>query len=297
MIFNESFHRIFRIPYKLAIVTDTKKGIPVIFLHGIASDSTTWKYVLPLLPANYRAITLDLLGFGSSYKPKSATYSINDHTASVLRTIRSLHLRQPPIIVGHSMGALIAIHLAKEYPKEVKSLVLVSAPLYTVQDIQDAASAKDSKQPVSSSRGLFYAYHKIISNQSFTLKAARAIGRLAPASNSFILTQDTWQSFRQSLTNTIMSQTTLNDVRQLQIPAHFMYGKLDVLLQQKNYIDLANEQLPNITITALRGAHMITKNGAVSIAAAIQDTAQSKNKHHSAKAANTKAKRIQHKKP
>ena len=295
MIFYESFHRIFRIPYKLSIVSDTKKGIPVIFLHGIASDSATWKYVLPLLPANYRAITLDLLGFGISAKPKSVSYSINDHTASVLRTIRSLHLRQPPIIVGHSMGALIAIHLAKQYPKELKSLVLVSAPLYTVQDIQDAASSADTKQPVSSSRGLFYAYHKIISNQSFTLTAARAIARLSPASNSFILTQDTWQSFRQSLTNTIMDQTTLSDVRQLQIPAHFLYGKLDILLQQKNYTDLAKEQLPNITITALRGAKKKKKNGAVSIATAIEAAAQSKNKYHSTITTNTKTQRIQNK--
>ena len=280
VIFSESLHRLFKLPYKLAVASDTKKGTPVLFLHGLASNSDTWKYVLPLLPKNYRAITLDLLGFGISTKPKKNEYSIADHTNAVARTLRSFHFNQPIVIVGHSMGALIAIDLAKKHPKLVKSLVLVSAPLYDVRDITAAAGQSQQQSNAAPSNGLFFAYHKILANQTFTLKAARAIMKLAPASNSFILTAETWQPFRQSLTNTIMNQTTLSDLREINIPVYMLYGKLDVLLQQKNYALLNDERHPNITITAYTGAHMITKNAAQSIVDTIITANQQKNNTH-----------------
>lgn len=269
MLFIEQFHRIFRIPYKLKITTDTGSGVPVVFLHGIASNSATWKYVLPILSKKYRAITFDLLGFGASIKPKYTDYTISDHTNAVVRTLRSLHCRQPVILVGHSMGALIAIDIAKKHPELVSSLVLVSAPLYNSHDTNPESETNEESSGESASN-LFFIYHKLISNQKLTLKAAQAIMKVAPASNSFFLTVDTWLPFRHSLKNTIMNQTTLNDIRTLKLPIYMLYGKLDVLLQQKNYTILEKESHKNITITPYTGAHMITKNSASIVVQAIE---------------------------
>ena len=177
------------------------------------------------------------------------------------------------------MGALIAIDVAKKYPQLVSSLVLISAPLYNTRDVRAAAATdiKDTDKPASN---LFFIYHKLIANQNFTLKAAQAIMKVAPASNSFLLTVDTWLPFRHSLTNTIMSQTTLNDIRTLRLPIFMLYGKLDVLLQQKNYALLEKEGHRNITIVPYTGAHMITKNGAQSVVQAIETAAELKNNTH-----------------
>lgn len=278
VLFNEQIHRLFRLPYKLTITGDTQKGRPVIFLHGIASNSATWKFVLPILPKKYRAITIDLLGFGTSAKPKYTQYTIADHTSAVVRTIRSIHCDKPVILVGHSMGALIAIDIAKKYPRLVSSLVLVSAPLYNTLDVKAAGEANAEEQGKTASN-LFFIYHKLIANQSFTLKAAQAIMKVAPSSNSFFLTLDTWLPFQHSLTNTIMSQTTLNDLRGLQLPIYMLYGKLDLLLQQKNYTLLEKEGRKNITIIPYTGAHMITKSGAQSVVQAINAAALKNNTH------------------
>ncbi len=287
MLLSESIHRLFRISYKLRIQNDTKAGTPVIFLHGIASNSETWKFVLPKLPKKYRAVTIDLLGFGLSPKPKHARYTIDDHTRAVAKTIRTLRSTKPVIIVGHSMGALIALDVAKKYPHLVSSLVLVSAPFYNTQDIS-GASEDPKDETAKPASNLFFIYHKLIANQNFTLKAAQAIMKVAPASYSFILTIDTWLSFRHSLSNTIMSQTSLKDIRTLRLPIFMLYGKLDVLLQQKNYTLLEKEGHQNITILPYTGAHMITKNGAQSVVQAIEAAAELKNNAHRKIAAKSK---------
>ena len=103
-------------------------------------------------------------------------------------------------------------------------------------------------------------------SENMTLKTAQTIMKLAPQGNSFKLTKDTWVPFQRSLTNTIMRQTSLVDIAKLQIPTSLYYGKLDLLLQHKNYVELAELQNKNITIVSLTSAHMISKNSAKIIA-------------------------------
>jgi pimeloyl-ACP methyl ester carboxylesterase len=257
----ETLHNLFHIPYKLQIIDDTKTGTPVLFLHGIASDSSTWNLVLPLLPTSIRSITIDLLGFGASPKPSKSNYTVKDHAASVAKTILSLKLDGPAIVVGHSMGGLVAIELAKSYPNLVSNLFLISTPLYKQEDIVAATSKYSSSKNIVTN-GLFQVYDKILGNEKMTLKTAQTIMKISPASKSFILTKNTWIPFKKSLANTIMRQTSMVDILQLSIPITLYYGKIDVLLQNKNYMELVASRKSNISIVALNSAHMVTKNSA-----------------------------------
>jgi len=53
------------------------RGPVVALLHGLASSSTTWAQVTPLLGRNAHVIAPDLLGHGDSGKPRSGDYSLN----------------------------------------------------------------------------------------------------------------------------------------------------------------------------------------------------------------------------
>lgn len=97
-------------------------------LHGLASSSLYWSKGVPLLAADHRLLLPDLLGFGRSPKPFSSTYSAAEHVAWLHRTIGAL-TDEPCTLVGHSMGALIALHYAATYPRQVRRLALIALPV------------------------------------------------------------------------------------------------------------------------------------------------------------------------
>jgi len=63
------------------------------------------------------------------------------------------------------------------------------------------------------------------------------------------VTEDTWDSFRLSLNNTIIKQSTYDDIKAIDAPIDVIYGNLDEFLVQKNIDDLSI--LDNVTITKL----------------------------------------------
>ena len=106
-------------------------GNVVILLHGFLSSSKYWSKIQPLLSASgLRVITIDLLGFGAAPKPKQSRYDYDAHLCHLGSIIDSLKIKKPITIIGHSMGALVASHFAKENPCKIKSLILLHPPLY-----------------------------------------------------------------------------------------------------------------------------------------------------------------------
>ena len=101
------------------------KGPPMIFLHGLGGSWKDWTGNLPFFQTSYRTIAIDFPGFGDSDKPER-NYSIDWLTATVDKFLQEGKF-EPAVIVGHSMGALVAINLAAQSPERVKNLVLVDA--------------------------------------------------------------------------------------------------------------------------------------------------------------------------
>lgn len=107
------------------------KGKVVILLHGFVSSSKYWNGVQPRLTRmGYRVFTIDLLGFGHAPKPKDSDYSYDKHIAHLNSAISNLKLRQPFVLVGHSLGALLATRYARQHKRNVESLVLLHPPIY-----------------------------------------------------------------------------------------------------------------------------------------------------------------------
>ena len=81
---------VFRRPPLLHIAVDIGTGPAVVMIHGIASSSVTFENVVPLIETSHRVIAIDLLGFGGSPAPADSRYTVEEHVASLARTIRSL---------------------------------------------------------------------------------------------------------------------------------------------------------------------------------------------------------------
>ncbi|MEL0627454.1 alpha/beta hydrolase [Salinibacterium amurskyense] len=205
----------------LNIAADEGEGPVIIFLHGIASSAATFTHVIPQLSDHYRCISFDLLGFGESPSPADATFTIEEHVDSIRATINSLKLDAPFILVGHSLGSLLAARYTAMHPSKVSRLVLVSPPIYVPPN--------QIGDPLVRARVGAYmrAYEFLRDNKDFTMATAETLGRLFQLEDILDVSERNWQAFVLSLKNCIETQTTVSDIASVRVPIDVVYGSLD----------------------------------------------------------------------
>lgn len=113
---------------KLSYVESGPKNAPVIiFLHGATDSSHSWSSTTPYLDSQYHIYALDQRGHGDSDKPAYG-YTVPQMAEDVIAFMNREKVNKA-VIVGHSMGSLIAHQVAAVYPERVNKLVLIgSAP-------------------------------------------------------------------------------------------------------------------------------------------------------------------------
>ena len=97
---------------------------PVLALHGITAQHRMFNATARYLRHQDGMVALDLRGRGDSDKPPQGSYGLTVHARDVVRTLDYLEVERG-IIVGHSMGAFVALHTALLYPDRVKALLLI----------------------------------------------------------------------------------------------------------------------------------------------------------------------------
>jgi pimeloyl-ACP methyl ester carboxylesterase len=101
---------------------------PVLLLHGLGvSGSVFQPFARRLLPG-LAAVVPDLRGHGQSDAPTSG-YTPADYAADMVELIHALPLETPVPVIGHSLGALVAMRLGAKRPELVRWLVLLDPPL------------------------------------------------------------------------------------------------------------------------------------------------------------------------
>lgn len=97
-------------------------GPPVLLLHGFAGSAyNCWRSTLPSLATTHTVYALDLLGLGASDQPSDVEYGI-DLWREQCEDFIGEQLSEPPIVIGHSFGSLIALELAREQTEKGKPL-------------------------------------------------------------------------------------------------------------------------------------------------------------------------------
>ena len=246
----------------LHIAHDEGEGPVVILIHGIASSSVTFSELVPRLSDHHRVISIDLLGFGESPAPVGATYTIEEHVEAVRQTISTFRLRTPFVLVGHSMGSLIAARYAARFSHSISKLVLVSPPIYV--------APTEIGDPIQrAAMGLYLkAYEYIRGNKNFTTRSAAFLARLSPIKNVLEVSERNWEPFVLSLQNSIESQTAVSDIASVRVPVHIVYGTLDPFLMTAGLRIV--EQLRHVSVTRVdANDHLVRKRLAKAVAKAI----------------------------
>lgn len=100
-------------------------GVPLLLLHGYTDSWRSWEPVLSHLPAKIRAFALTQRGHGDADRPASG-YRPQDFARDVTAFMDAVDLKEA-VIVGTSMGSIIAQRFAIDYPDRTCGQVLVSA--------------------------------------------------------------------------------------------------------------------------------------------------------------------------
>ncbi len=113
---------------KLGALAWGKPGAPLIIaLHGWLDNAASFSRLGPLLARDYRVVAVDLPGHGHSFhRPAGSTYELLDY----VRDIALLLDRMAPegaILLGHSLGGIIATLLSVAVPDRVRALMLVDS--------------------------------------------------------------------------------------------------------------------------------------------------------------------------
>lgn len=258
------WHRVLRRPYALAVV-DTGQGEPVVLLHGLGGSGRVWAPLArKLTPGRWRTITPDLLGFGESPRPEWSKYSVRDHARSVIATLDRLKVRQPVTVVGHSMGCLVAAHLAATHPKRVKRLVLYAPPLFADEPVFPRHAKKRERY--------FAFFEYVAAHPQLVLLQKRWIWRLAKRAVGLDMSEEKWLPFERSLRNTIMAQQAYQEMLKLAVPTDVVHGRLDVVVIRTE-VDKMLAANRHITLHTVTGTHNVTKIPAMYLARLIEKEA------------------------
>lgn len=104
------------------------RGEPLIFVHGWLGSWRYWWPSMQALSIHYRTLALDLWGFGDSSKA-SDSYTLDNYVEMLGQFVDQLGIVQPVLLVGHSLGAAVALRYARARPEAVKRLAAVTLPV------------------------------------------------------------------------------------------------------------------------------------------------------------------------
>lgn len=108
------------------------QGRPVVFLHGngmMVEDMLISGVLTAAADRSFRAIAIDRPGFGHSERTRGTAWTAAAQAALLPRVFALLGIERP-IVVGHSLGTMVALALALNHPDQVSGLVLASGYYY-----------------------------------------------------------------------------------------------------------------------------------------------------------------------
>jgi pimeloyl-ACP methyl ester carboxylesterase len=139
-------------------VVATGKGRPVILIPGLSSPRAVWDGVVPALAKNHRVFVVQVNGFGGDAPGANLTPGVLDGIVADLHAVIGKEKIAGAAVIGHSMGGLAAMMLAKAHPADTGKLMIVDSlpfigtlysPAATVALIEPQAKAMREAQVAS----------------------------------------------------------------------------------------------------------------------------------------------------
>lgn len=190
------------------------RGRPLVFIHGWLGSWRYWVSTMDALSEDYRVYAFDLWGFGDSDKSRSQ-YSVDNYVELLNAFLQELGVFGPVPLVGHALGATVAVSFALEHAELVDRIMAVSLPL-----VGNAIN----KRFLSGSGSLF----------------DRVLGR-SPTAGYEEVEQEAGRASPDAINQSVQSVMNI-DIRsrlsELKVPLLLLYGENDNVVAPANPRDL-----------------------------------------------------------
>ncbi len=102
----------------------------IVLLHGLMGSWRTWHLTVEQLSDDFHFVMIDMLGFGDSPKPFRSEYTLDDHIEAIVASLQDNGYTKPSMVVGFSLGSVIANYLVRDKRIQTKKLLLIGPPIY-----------------------------------------------------------------------------------------------------------------------------------------------------------------------
>lgn len=229
----------------------------LLMIHGLGDEADTWRYTILDLMNKHHVIALDLPGFGRSDKPKQA-YTPDFLIRSIIGLMDQLEI-DSSILMGSSLGGILAHALAIQHPERTTGLVLVGGALLQQKPMTDM-SLKMMQIPLLGE----WLYTRLRKDPDAAYQSLRTVyydlDNLPQDDRDFLyrrVNQRVWSSGQRrayfstlrNLTPWVMkSQKDLpKRLKKLAVPTLVIRGEHDTLFPYQNALAIKESQ-PDVTV-------------------------------------------------
>lgn len=245
----------FESPYFSVTVTGT--GPDVILMPGLASSSAVWDSTVAAFEADFTLHAVQVYGFaGAASAGNTGNENVLDDLAAGLATYSS-QLETRPVLVGHSLGGLVAMKAALISDSELSQLVIVDVlPFFSV--LMDPDATAESIAPVSA---IMKAAMLGQSDEVFALRQGEALKALVKSEDDLQQALSWSIASDRAVMAQAMSEVLVTDLRTdigaIKVPTLVIYAKDDATPNMEAieafYQDLyAN--IPDVSLVAIEDA-------------------------------------------
>ena len=221
----------------LHVTTRPAEGQSILFLHGLTASAASWARVTQAIDG-YVCIAPDLLGFGQSPKPETSAYDLAAHCDALEPVVAEA---EPVCIVGHSMGAVLALELLRRHPR-IPVGVLVSPAVF--------ASREDAREAMVAAPAM----HRLTLRSEWAARAmcktmcalrpivqplAPLFARRFPPDVARATQDHTWTSYSRTMTNVVVAGLVPGLMASVGTRVTILHGRSDTTVPLSHVTPLA----------------------------------------------------------
>ncbi len=116
-------------------------GPAIVLIHGVGLRAEAWFYQVEALAKTHTVYAIDMPGHGESDLLSDENAGLNEYVSAISQWIDT-EINAPVIIMGHSMGAMIALRFAIDYPQQCCGAVALNAVYQRTQQAREAVQQR-----------------------------------------------------------------------------------------------------------------------------------------------------------